>query len=141
MIFEKLLNLLSKEKKFCDNKGNLLKNIIIESALKLDPDLLEILISENEIKKTFFSLVDEILIFDKIKFQKIITNKNFLPDSYTKFENYIGLSSDGKFFKNNQEVVIDFPYKDCVLEGGQTSDDKKIKGRKFFGIKLLHLMK
>ena len=132
MIFEKLLNLLSKEKKFCDNKGNLLKNIIIESALKLDPDLLEILISENEIKKTFFSLVDEILIFDKIKFQKIITNKNFLPDSYTEFENYIGLSSDGKFFKNNQEVVIDFPYKDCVLEGGQTSDDKKNKRKEVF---------
>lgn len=53
-------------------------------------------------------------------------NKRFLPDSYTSFKNKIGLATeDGDFISDSREVVLSWPYKDCVLEGGQTKEDAK----------------
>lgn len=54
-------------------------------------------------------------------------SKEFLPDSYTRFTNKIGLTSNGEFISKSNDVVLDFPYKDCVLEGGQDKDDQKKK--------------
>src|SRR5690606_23655633 len=66
-----------------------------------------------------------IAVFDKIKFQKFVSNKQFLPDSFTAFKNKIGLTANGEYLTEANEVVLDFPYKDCVLEGGQTKEDQK----------------
>ena len=52
--------------------GKLLKNKIIELALQLDPTLLKMLLSQSSIKKYFFQEVENVLVFDKIKFQKLI---------------------------------------------------------------------
>ena len=50
-------------------------------------------------------------------------DENKIDNSYTQFENQIGLSSNGKFLKDNDDVVLDFPFKDCVLEGGQSTEE------------------
>jgi len=66
------------------------------------------------------------LIFDKDKFIKFVSNKQFLPDSYTAFKNKIGLIDEkGEFISQKKEVVLSWPYKDCVLEGGMTKEDRK----------------
>lgn len=52
-------------------------------------------------------------------------SKEFLPDSYTSYTNKIGLTHNGNFISQTNDVVLDFPYKDCVLEGGQDKDDQK----------------
>ena len=116
--------ILEQNKKFCKD-GKLFKNVIIEAGLKLDTELLTILINDDIAKKYFFTKVNETLIFDKIKFQKFISNKQFLPDSYTAYKNKIGLTAEGAYLTEANEVVLDFPYKDCVLEGGQTKEDQK----------------
>jgi len=53
--------------------------------------------------------------------------KEFLPDSFTAFKNKIGLSDDGgkNLISRKQEVELVWPYKDCVLEGGQTKEEAK----------------
>lgn len=137
MIKDKLFNILSKDKRLIDKNGQLLKNKIIELALNLDKDLIDLIISDVDIKKHFFLTLDNTLVFDKIKFQNFILNKEFLPNSFTRFSNYIGLSSNDQFITTNQKVVIDFPYKDCILEGGQTHDDKKNKRNEIFWNKTL----
>ena len=49
-----------------------------------------------------------------------------MPDSYTAFKNKIGLiDGDGEFISQKKEVVLSWPYKDCVLEGGMTKEDQK----------------
>lgn len=106
-------------------EGKLLKNKIIELALQLDSSMLKLLLSQPSIKKHFFQEVDKVLVFDKIKFQKFVTNKAFLPDSYTSYKNKIGLIADDEFVKENKEVVLSWPYKDCILEGGQSRADAK----------------
>lgn len=113
--------LTSDERLVVDNK--LMKNKIIELGLALDKNLLALLLKSPTIKKHFFEDVYGTLVFDKIKFMKFVSNKEFLPDSYTSFKNKIGLSIDDEFLTENKEVVLSFPYKDCVLEGGQTKED------------------
>ena len=51
--------------------------------------------------------------------------KEFLPDSYTRYSNKIGLTSNGSFISQKNDVVLDFPYKDCYLQGGQDKEDQK----------------
>lgn len=87
-LLDVLTELLIADQRFVID-GKPLKNKIIESALNLDPDLLKLLLQNETIKKHFFQQVDDLLVFDKIKFQKFVSNKQFLPDSYTAFKNKI----------------------------------------------------
>lgn len=123
-----LIELLKNEDNLVvDNQLN--KNKIIEAALKIEPFLISLLIKSNTFKKHFFTEVENVLVFDKIKFQRFVNNKSFLPDSYTAFKNKIGLAvnddTTDNFIKTKNDVVLVWPHKDCVLEGGQTKEDQK----------------
>ena len=48
-----------------------------------------------------------------------------MPDSYTAFKNKIGLTSEDDYLSEQKKVVLAWPYKDCVLEGGMTKEDQK----------------
>lgn len=125
-LFRELEKLLRMESRYCSEDGVLLKNSIVEAALALRPDLIRMLLSHEGLRANFFTDVDGLLVFDKVRFQKFVMNKRFLPDSYTSFKNKIGLTGDGgDFLAESREVVLSWPYKDCVLEGGQTKEDAK----------------
>ena len=125
-LFIELENLLRMESTYCTEDGMLLKNAIVEAALALRPELIAKLLSHDGLKRNFFTEVEGVLVFDKVKFQKFVMNKRFLPDSYTSFKNKVGLTTeDGDFLSESREVVLSWPYKDCVLEGGQTKEDVK----------------
>ncbi|HEL9628612.1 TPA: site-specific DNA-methyltransferase [Streptococcus suis] len=107
-------------------EGVLNKNKLAELARQYNPELLNILMSNNKISKYFFSTLDTgVLVFKKDVFLQFLNNKEFLPDSFTAYKTKIGLATGDKYLSENQEVVLNFPYKDCVLEGGQTKDDAK----------------
>lgn len=125
-ILEELKSLLKKDERLVSD-DNLLKNRIVELALKSDKDLIKLLLSNKRIKEHFFEEVDKTLIFDKEKFMKFVDNKEFLPDSYTSFKNKIGLTADKRYIAKSKEVVLSWPYKDCILEGGQEKEDEKRK--------------
>jgi adenine-specific DNA-methyltransferase len=84
-------------------------------------------LSNKKIKENFFIKVNDILVFDKDKFVRFVSNKEFLRDSYTSFKNKIGLTNGDEFISLKKEVVLSWPCKDCVLEGGQTKEDAKRK--------------
>ena len=111
---------------YCTEDGVLLKNAIVEAALALRPELIAKLLTHEGLKRNFFTEVEGVLVFDKVKFQKFVMNKRFLPDSYTSFKNKVGLTNeDGDFLSKSREIVLSWPYKDCVLEGGQTKEEAK----------------
>lgn len=125
-LFHELEALLRNDSKYCMDDGTLIKAKIVEDALNLQPDLLKYILSHAELKANFFSGVSETLVFDKVKFQQFVVNKSFLPDSYTAYKNKIGLTDqEGRFISESREVVLAWPYKDCMLEGGQTKEDIK----------------
>ena len=125
-IHERLIRLLSVDKRYFTDKGELLKNAVYEDAMKMDSSLIKLLLSDDTCKARFFTEVDGVLVFDKVGFGWVINNRQFLPDSYTRFKNKIGLTdSNGDFISSSNDVVLSFPYKDCVLEGGQSKEDQK----------------
>lgn len=117
---------LRMDSRFCTEDGHLLKNNVVEAALALDPKLLHHLLADEKLRKQFFREVDGLLVFDKVQFQRFVMNKQFLPDSYTSFKNKVGLTNEnGEFLSESREIVLSWPYKDCMLEGGQTKEDAK----------------
>lgn len=121
-----LLEVLKQDARFFTEDGTLLRNKVYESALNMDAGLIELLLSNDDTKKRFFAEVNGTYVFDKVGFGWVVNNRQFLPDSYTRYKNRIGLTnSRGDLISQSNEVVLSFPYKDCVLEGGQTKDDQK----------------
>ena len=56
---------------------------------------------------------------------QFLEQKNYLNDSYTAYKNKVGLNIDGKYLKQRNEVALVWPFKDCVLEGGQSREEDK----------------
>ncbi len=125
-LYADLETLLADDPALLDEHGKLNKNVLITRAANLDEGFLARLMSSDAIKRQFFTAVGDTLIFDKARFQEFIANKAFLPDSYTAFRNKIGLTDrSGRFLSASEDVVLAWPYKDCVLEGGMTKEDVK----------------
>ncbi len=122
---EFLVELKECESKYFDPNGEPLKNLIVEDALKLEPLLIKTILSMPKVKEQFVTDIEGVMVFDKVKFQSFINNKEFLPDSYTKFSNKIGLEHKGEFISKSKDVSLVWPYKDCILQGGQTKEDEK----------------
>lgn len=98
-------------------------------AVSNDKRILEFLLEKsqykNEYKERFFQAQYGALIFKKDEFLNFL-DLRLLSHSYTSFSNKIGLGvSEKKFLKNSQNVVLNFPFKDCVLKGSQSKDDDK----------------
>ena len=122
---QELEQLLSQHDAFLV-EGELNKNKLAELARQYNPELLNLLMSNEKISQHFFATLETgILVFKKDVFLQFLNNKEFLPDSFTAYKTKIGLAAGDKYLSENQEVVLNFPYKDCVLEGGQTKDDAK----------------
>lgn len=124
-IFEIVQEVLLGADKYQSEDNNLLKAKVYSDIMMMDEELLSLLLSNERIKEEFFTKVKDTLIFDKQKFAWLIESKEFLPDSYTRYSNKIGLTSNGNFISQKNDVVLDFPYKDCYLQGGQDKEDQK----------------
>lgn len=121
----KLTVLIEKNKNYIVD-GSLNRNLLAADARRYDSDLLNLLQKDQEIKQHFFAATDGGLVFKKDVFLQFITNKEFLPDSYTKYKIKIGLGvEDGSLLSENGDVVLNWPYKDAILEGGQDKEDQK----------------
>ncbi|EAL5995342.1 site-specific DNA-methyltransferase, partial [Campylobacter coli] len=98
-------------------------------AVSNDKRILEFLLENSnfkaEYKERFFEEQCGALIFKKDDFLNFLDLK-LLSASYTSFSNKIGLgTSEKRFLKNNENVVLNFPFKDGVIKGGQSRDDDK----------------
>lgn len=124
--FEHLLNLLRQDERFFSTDGKFLNNAVYEAAMQFDEKLLSLLLNDELTRQKFFIDAAGVKVFKQKDFAWTISNKKFLPDSYTRFRNTIGLvdAYENSICANNNVVLV-FPYKDCVLEGGQTKDDQK----------------
>jgi len=124
---ETLQTILKSDPRFVDQDGDLLKSAVIDKAWKIDRHLIELLLDNEQIKAKFFDEIKGHWVFNINTFIDYVQDKNFYASSYTKFRNKIGLTIDGKFLKERGEVALVWPYKDCILEGGQTKEEEKRK--------------
>ena len=125
---EKLMEALKTHPDFIDDeKGELLRAAVIDRAWQLDHSLIRLLLKDDALKEKFFDEIDGYWVFNYKTFIDYVSDKHFLADSYTRFRNKIGLNVDNKFLRERGEVSLVWPYKDCVLEGGQTQETEKRK--------------
>ena len=111
---EKLINLLKNDPRFVDDEAELIKPAVIDRAWKIDHNLVRLLLSDEDIKAKFFDEIEEHWIFNFNTFIKYISNESFLPNSYTRFRNKIGLNVKDKFLQERGEVSLVWPYKMCM---------------------------
>lgn len=119
---DNLTFLLKTDNRLLDNEGELMINKIHDLADKIDVNLIELLLNDEQTRDKFFFKIKDVFVFKTSDF-KFYLDENKIDNSYTQFENRIGLTSSGKFLKDSNDIVLDFPYKDCVLEGGQSTEE------------------
>ena len=124
-LYETLLNQLKKEPNWVTDDGELKKWVVIDRARNYDPDLIKLLLANPKLKETFFVDVEGTLIFKQEQFITFMEMKNYLNDSYTQYKNKVGLTIGGKYLKQRNEVALVWPFKDCILEGGQSREEQK----------------
>ena len=124
-IYEIVVDLLKSNERYLSEDGNLLKTKVYSDAMTMNKELIEILLKNDDTRKKFFVEINNNYVFDKQGFAWFVEEKEFLPDSYTKYTNKIGLTANSKFINQSNDIVLDFPFKDCILEGGQTKEDQK----------------
>lgn len=124
-LYETLENQLKKEPNFVTDNGELKKWVVLNKAQNFDEDLIGLLLDNAELKDTFFVKVKDALVFNQNLFAQFLEQKNYLNDSYTQYKNKIGLTIDGKYLKQRNEVSLVWPFKDCILEGGQSREEDK----------------
>lgn len=122
--YSKLESLLKTDLRFLDKENELLKDAVIDAAYKSDLGLIELLLNQTDVKKKFFVEVKGHWVFDVNTFIAYVQDKHFLNDSFTRFKNKIGLTVGGKFLNERKEVSLAWPFKDCVLEGGMSREEK-----------------
>ena len=90
-----------------------------------DEALLEKLFQADFIKQHFIKELAGQNLFQIEQLEEAILYTDSWGTSYTKYENRIGLTSNGKFLEDSQDVVLDFPFKDGVLTASMTKEDNE----------------
>jgi adenine-specific DNA-methyltransferase len=96
-------------------------------------ELLKHILTSNMLTNHFFTQITPThSIFKQQDFLNFLSqNYKNLNQSLTNFKNKIGLAianvdtNQHLYFNQNSNIVLDFPFKDCVLVGGQSKDESK----------------
>lgn len=123
-LYETLINQLKQENDFVSDNGEVKKWVVADKARNYDAELLALLLENNDLRQVFFKEIQNTTIFLLDKFLLFIEQKNYLNDSYTAYRNKIGLTIGGQLLNQRNEVELVWPFKDCILEGGQTKEDQ-----------------
>lgn len=119
----KVEKLLSEIPDFTDENKNLKINVIKDYADNGNVKLLEPLLKNPQTKKAFFTPVLDSFVFNTAKFKEFLEYSSAC-NSYSKYlGEKIGLYMGDSSLLDRNEVVLNFPFKDCVLEGGQRKED------------------
>ncbi|GAA8370331.1 site-specific DNA-methyltransferase [Helicobacter pylori] len=123
-LLDALINRFTKER---------LETLILQNDEKLLTFMLEDK-NANDYKNAFFKTIANSLVFNQKALLECLTKE--LENSFTRFENKIGLYSQGRPIKSSELVVLNFPFKDNVLLGN--AKDNSSKTNECFYHEILH---
>ncbi|MFY9123958.1 MAG: site-specific DNA-methyltransferase, partial [Bacteroidales bacterium] len=114
--------LKSDDRLWNEDKTELNQTLLLDLVENIDEKLIELLLQEKELRDKFFVKIKDVYVFKTNDFRFFI-EENKVDNSYTQYKNRIGLTDGKKFLKDTNDVVLNWPYKDCVLEGGQSTEE------------------
>ncbi len=127
---DKVYNVLKKENRLWNEEKTELNQTLFldilenfnEKNLELYESIISSFLEDEELKNKFFLKVKDVFVFKTSDF-KFFMEENRVYNSFTQYKNRIGLTDGKRFLKDSADVVLNFPYKDCVLEGGQSTEE------------------
>ncbi len=124
-IFEEIKSTLANFDNRYFTNGELNRTRVSEDLRKYDERLISNLLNIEYIQKHYIKEIagKEIFLIDQL--EDTILYSNYWDTSYTKYENRIGLISNDKFVSDNEDIVLSFPFKDCVLTAAMSKEDKE----------------
>ncbi len=123
-LLDALINRFTKER---------LETLILTADEKLLTFMLESQ-NANDYKNAFFKMIANSIVFNQKALLECLTKE--IENSFTRFENKIGLYSQGRPIKSSELVVLNFPFKDNVLLG--SAKDNSTKSNELFYHEVLH---
>ncbi|GAA9514657.1 site-specific DNA-methyltransferase [Helicobacter pylori] len=123
-LLDALINRFTKER---------LATLILQNDEKILTFMLEDK-NANDYKNAFFKTIANSLVFNQKALLECLTKE--LENSFTRFENKIGLYLQGRPIKSSELVVLNFPFKDNVLLG--SAKDNSTKSNELFYHEILH---
>ena len=119
-----------------DNEQEFNQTLLLDLVEKVDNKIISLLLQEEVLREKFFVKIvpprpaklstpqegNFSYVFKTNEFRFFI-EENKVDNSYTAYKNRIGLTDGKKFLKDSGDIVLDWPYKDCVLEGGQSTEE------------------
>lgn len=122
-LYVKIEELLKSIPELVTEEKELRYNKIKEMAENGDAILLIPLMQNAEIKNAFFTPILDSFVFKTKEFKEFLDYSSS-NNSYSQYlGKKIGLYCGDSALTDRNEVVLNFPFKDCVLEGGQKKED------------------
>lgn len=121
-IKQDIVRLLKQDERLWDEENKQLDEPLLKKLIDCyDEKIIDLLLSDKTIREKFFIKSSNAYMFKSNDF-KFFIDENQLDNSYTQFENKIGLKVGSQLLRDCQEVVLNWAYKDCILEGGQSTE-------------------
>ncbi len=114
--------LKSDDRLWNEDKTELNQTLLLDLVENIDEKLIDLLLQEKELRDKFFVKIKDVYVFKTNDF-RFFMEENKVDNSYTQYKNRIGLTDGKRFLKDTNDVVLNWPYKDCVLEGGQSTEE------------------
>ncbi|HNU96205.1 MAG TPA: site-specific DNA-methyltransferase, partial [Candidatus Magasanikbacteria bacterium] len=114
--------LKADERLWNEDKTELNQTLLLDLVENIDEKVIDLLLQEKDLREKFFVKIKDVYVFKTNDF-RFFMEENKVDNSYTAYKNRIGLTDGKKFLKDTNDIVLDFPYKDCVLEGGQSTEE------------------
>ncbi|MEA3500455.1 MAG: site-specific DNA-methyltransferase, partial [Candidatus Marinimicrobia bacterium] len=134
----KIIEILKKDERLWnDKKTELNETLLLDLIEKIDEKIINLLLQNKETREKFFARLpngqvkitrteqgrsQDVYVFKTNDF-RFFMEENKVNNSYTQYKNRIGLTDGKKFLKDTNDIVLNFPYKDCILEGGQSNEE------------------
>jgi adenine-specific DNA-methyltransferase len=122
-IKSKIIQLLKNDDRLWnEDKTELNQTLLLDLIEKIDETIINLLFQEKDLREKFFVKIKDVYVFKANDF-RFFMEENKIDNSYTAYKNRIGLTDGKRFLKDTNDVVLNWPYKDCVLEGGQSTEE------------------
>ena len=76
------------------------RSMVSDAISQKQPDLIKALVTNEKIKSIYGTNIDGILIFDFEKLCSLLKYKEYWHNSFTKYQNKVGLASEGKYINS-----------------------------------------
>lgn len=104
-------------------EGLLKKDAIINDLDNYKPELVEKILTNAILNEAFTEDIAGATILKINDIIQMLEVDEYWSNSYTRYTNKIGLSTNNRYLDEVTDVVLDFPYKDTILKAGMSKED------------------